>query len=231
MPNSKKPAKKKVSAASKLKAKKRASTGKASTASAKKKSATKKKPAKKKAAKKKAAKKKAAKKKAAQKKPVKKKAAKKPTKKKLPRTKAKTIKTKSISKPDPAGYSRTPLVKKLGIKPESTLTLLGEPADFLKILGPDLKNVKIRKTAQGDRDLTIWFPRDLSELTKRIEPIASAVKDGGLWIAWPKQASGVPTDLTQERVRNLGLAEGIVDYKICAIDETFSGLKFATRKK
>jgi hypothetical protein len=123
------------------------------------------------------------------------------------------------------------LVKKLGIKPESTLTLLGEPADFLKILGPDLKNVKIRKTAQGDRDLTIWFPRDLSELTKRIEPIASAVKDGGLWIAWPKQASGVPTDLTQERVRNLGLAEGIVDYKICAIDETFSGLKFATRKK
>ncbi len=125
----------------------------------------------------------------------------------------------------------TPLVKKLGIKSDSALTLLGEPADFLKTLGPLPPNVKIRKTAIGDRDLTLWFPRNLAELKRRIKPIAGAVKDGGLWIAWPKKSAGVETDLTQEAIRKLGLDQGVVDHKICAIDETYSGLRFASRKK
>ena len=130
-----------------------------------------------------------------------------------------------------SGDSGTPLVKKLGIKPDSVLTLLGEPADFLKTLGSLPPDVKIRKTAIGDRDLTVWFPRDLAELKRRIKPIAGAVKNGGLWIAWPKKSAGVETDLTQEFVRKLGLDQGIVDHKICAIDETYSGLRFASRKK
>ena len=131
----------------------------------------------------------------------------------------------------PAGYSGTPLVKKLGVKPDSILTLLGEPADFLQTLGPLPPNVKIRKTAIGDRDLTVWFPRNLSELKRRIKPIASKINDGGLWIAWLKQSSGIETDLTQEAIRRLALDQGIVDHKTCAIDESYSGLRFARRKK
>ena len=146
---------------------------------------------------------------------------KKPVKKKTQRTVA----------PQPAGYSGTPLVKKLGIKPDSILTLLGEPADFLQTLGPLPPNVRIRKTAIGDRDLTVWFPRNLSELKRRIKSIADKVKEGGLWISWPKKSSGIETDLTQEAIRRLALDQGIVDHKICAIDESYSGLRFARRKK
>ena len=140
-------------------------------------------------------------------------------------------KKKAAATASSVGHSGTPLVKKLGIKPDSVLTLLGEPADFLKTLGSLPPDVKIRKTAIGDRDLTVWFPRDLAELKRRIKPIAGAVKNGGLWIAWPKKSVGVETDLTQEFVRKLGLDQGIVDHKICAIDETYSGLRFAARKK
>ena len=130
-----------------------------------------------------------------------------------------------------AGYSNTPLVKKLGIKPNSILTLLNAPADFMDTLGELPDNVTIKTTARGKRDLTIWFPRNASELSRKIEKLADAVLAGGIWIAWPKKASGVKTDLSDGLVRNTGLANGIVDYKVCAIDETYSGLKFATRKK
>ena len=122
-------------------------------------------------------------------------------------------------------------MKKLGIKSDSVLTLLGEPADFLNTLGSLPPNVKIRKTAIGDRDLTVWFPRNLAELKRRIKPIAAAVETGGLWIAWPKKSAGMESDLTQDAIRQLGLAEGIVDHKICAIDDNYSGLRFAKRKK
>ncbi len=133
--------------------------------------------------------------------------------------------------PVTVGYSGKPLIKKLGIKPGTTLTLLGEPQDFLKMLGGLPDNLKIKKTALGDRDLTIWFPRNAAELKRRIKSIAGDIHDGGLWIAWPKKSAAVKTDLTQDMVRELGLKQGIVDYKICAIDETYSGLKFANRKK
>ena len=129
-----------------------------------------------------------------------------------------------------AGYSGTPLIKKLGIKADSTLTLLGEPSGFITTLGKLPDNVKIRKTAQGQRDLTVWFPRDAAELKRRIKSLADGVEHGGLWIAWPKKSSGVQTDLSDSVVRSTGLANGIVDHKVCAIDETYSGLKFATRK-
>ena len=148
-------------------------------------------------------------------------------------TTAKSTKKKAsrAAVPQPVGYSGTPLLKKLGIKPDTVLTLLGEPSDFLQTLGPLPPNVKIRKTAIGDRDLTVWFPRNLAELKRRIKAIADKVDDGGLWIAWPKKSSGVDTDLTQEAVRQQGLEQGIVDHKLGAIDQTFSDLRFANRKK
>ena len=129
-----------------------------------------------------------------------------------------------------AGYSGTPLPKKLGIKAGSVVALVGAPKGFDKTLGELPADVTIRNSACGRRDLTIWFPKSLKELEDRIDRMAGQVEDGGLWIAWPKKASGVKTDLTQTLVRRIGLASGLVDYKICAIDETWSGLKFSRRR-
>ena len=76
----------------------------------------------------------------------------------------------------------------------------------------------------------MWFPKSARDLEQRIDLLADQVECGGLWIAWPKQASGVKTDITQTIVRKVGLAAGLVDFKICSIDATWSGLKFARRR-
>jgi CheY-like chemotaxis protein len=128
-----------------------------------------------------------------------------------------------------AGYSGTPLVKKLGIKAGYKVSLVGSPADFEETLGTLPDGVTLRRRL-GAADLIIWFTKSRAELERRIGAMATKVGEGGMWIAWPKQASGVPTDLTQNDVRRIGLASGLVDYKICAIDATWSGLKFARRK-
>ena len=129
-----------------------------------------------------------------------------------------------------AGYSGTPLPKKLGIKPGSTLALLNPPDGFAgNTLGPLPADVAIRTDLRKPADLILWFARSLSEVERRIEALANKVGRGGLWIAWPKRASGVQTDLTEPQVRRIGLANGLVDYKICAIDATWSGLRFARR--
>ncbi len=128
-----------------------------------------------------------------------------------------------------AGYSGTPLVKKLGIKAGYRISLVGSPADIEKTLGAMPEGVTLRRRLCS-ADLIIWFTKSRAELDRRIAAMATKVGDGGMWIAWPKQASGVSTDLTQNDVRRIGLANGLVDYKICAIDATWSGLKFARRK-
>ena len=130
-----------------------------------------------------------------------------------------------------AGYSGTPLVKKLGIKPGSTVALVNAPKRFEGTLTPLPENVTFRWSARGKRDLTIWFTTSLRDLQSRIVAFARAVGTGAIWIAWPKQSSGVNTDVTQNDVRGAGLANGLVDFKICAIDETWSGLKFSQRKR
>lgn len=129
-----------------------------------------------------------------------------------------------------AGYSGTPLTKKLGIKANSTVVLVGAPKDFEKTLGTLPEGVKLRRQARGRNDLVIWFAGSRKDLESRVERLGQLAGTGGLWIAWPKQASGVRTDLTQTVVRKAGLAVGLVDYKICAIDATWSGLRFARRK-
>lgn len=132
--------------------------------------------------------------------------------------------------PTTAGYSGTPLVKKLGIAPNSVLCLLNAPAGFEKTLGPLPDNVTVRTQARGRRELTIWFPANATELKRRIGSLATNLGDGALWIAWPKKSSGVETDLSDQHVRQSGLQQGIVDYKVCAIDQTWSGLKFVHRR-
>ncbi len=130
-----------------------------------------------------------------------------------------------------AGYSGTPLVKKLGIKAGFTVALVNAPDNFKGLLTTLPENVTFRGSARGKRDLTIWFTTSHHDLQSRIVAFAKAVGDGAIWIAWPKQSSGVETDVTQNDVRGTGLANGLVDFKICAIDETWSGLKFSQRKR
>ncbi len=136
------------------------------------------------------------------------------------------VKTASVL----AGYSGTPLPKKLGIKPDFTVGLVGAPQGFEQTLGRLPERVTLRRQPRASCDLVIWFATSQRDLERRVRRMANLAGAGGLWIAWPKQASGVRTDLTQDAVRRAGLDHGLVDYKICAIDGTWSGLKFAQRK-
>ncbi len=129
-----------------------------------------------------------------------------------------------------AGYSGTPLPKKLGIKAGSVVILVNAPTGFEKLLGVLPEGVTLRRQARGRCDLAIWFPKSAKDLKARIGGLGRLADKDGLWIAWPKRASGSSTDLTQTVVRKAGLASGLVDYKVCAIDEKWSGLKFAQRK-
>lgn len=129
-----------------------------------------------------------------------------------------------------SGYSGTPLPRKLGIKPGCTLLLLGAPAGIEETLGALPDGVRIRRRG-ATADLAIWFVRSVKELEEKVALRATQVGSDGLWICWPKKASGVATDLSESLVREAALAHGIVDYKVAAIDATWSGLKFARRRQ
>ena len=130
------------------------------------------------------------------------------------------------------GYSGTPLPKKLGIKADSVVALLGAPSGFQGTLGRLPENVQLRLHARGRADLVLLFVKSRADLNRRLSTATRLMAEGGsVWIAWPKKASGVVTDLTQQGVRDKGLDSGLVDYKIAAIDETWSGLRFARRRR
>lgn len=135
-----------------------------------------------------------------------------------------------------AGYSSTPLLKKLGIKEGLRVTFINAPKDFLDYLGPLPKGVEVVKALGKSKakpfDIILLFvtservlARDFARLT------AQLATNGMIWIAWPKKSSGVETDLSFDRVQRTGLDAGLVDVKICAVDETWSGLKFVFRLK
>ena len=130
-----------------------------------------------------------------------------------------------------AGYSGTPLPKKLGIKPSSVVALVGAPSDFHITLGTLPDGAESRPSGRGRRDLTICFVRSRKDLDRRLGSLVKVSEQGHVWIAWPKKASTMKTDLTQRYVRSTGLDAGLVDFKICAIDETWSGLCFALRRR
>lgn len=129
-----------------------------------------------------------------------------------------------------AGYSGTPLVRKLGIKEGARLAVIGAPDDFDTTLGELPAGVAVRRAARGPLDVVVAFFTDRSRLERRLPTLRSALDPaGGLWIAWPKRASGVVTDVTEDVVRELGLAAGLVDNKVCAIDQVWSGLRLVYR--
>ncbi len=132
----------------------------------------------------------------------------------------------------PAGYSGTPLAKKLGIKAGATVALIGEPDEFRDLLDPLPDGVDFRTDLRTKPDIAIAFFTERSKLRQRLPALARAIHpNGALWLAWPKKASGVATDLDGNAIRELGLAAGVVDIKVAAISETWSGHRFAHRVK
>jgi len=129
-----------------------------------------------------------------------------------------------------AGYSGTPLPKKLGIKAGSRVLLVGAPEGFQEALGRLPEGVIFRKRFGDGVDLILWFVRSLEELEGGVGKWPSRVGKSGIWVIWPKRSSGITSDLSQAAVRRVGLASGLVDYKIASVDETWSGLRFAVRK-
>lgn len=129
-----------------------------------------------------------------------------------------------------AGYSGTPLARKLGIKPGHRVGLIGAPEGFEATLEGLPESVRFSRRAAGRFDVIVFFTKRAAELARRFGKLAARLhKAGGLWVAWPKKSSGVATDLVEGRVRETGLAGGLVDNKICAVDETWSGLRFVYR--
>jgi hypothetical protein len=131
----------------------------------------------------------------------------------------------------PAGYSGTPLARKLGIKAGARLALIGAPEGFDATLGDIPDDVVVRRRLGREPfDVIVAFFPERSTLERRLSALAAALDPaGGLWIAWPKRASGVRTDLTDTVVRGLGVAAGLVDNKVCAIDPVWSGLRLVYR--
>lgn len=130
-----------------------------------------------------------------------------------------------------AGYSGTPLVKKLGFKTGFRAALVNPPKNFQSELDPLPDNVVLFSgTPPKDLDLVVLFTDAKQTLAKEFPRLAKKlVPNGMLWIAWPKKASGVPSDLSENIVRDLGLQAGLVDVKVCAINDIWSGLKFVYR--
>jgi hypothetical protein len=132
-----------------------------------------------------------------------------------------------------AGYSGTPLARKLGIKEGSALAALGPaPAGFVESLEPLPPGVRWKTQARGPLDLVVAFFTERADVVRRWPALTTAVgPTGTVWVAWPKKSSGLATDLTEDVFREDLLPTGWVDTKVCAIDETWSGLRFVLRKE
>jgi len=129
-----------------------------------------------------------------------------------------------------AGYSGTPLPRKLGIRAGSRLLVVAPPADFDALLGELPHDVEWVAPPAAAVDVAVLFVLDSASLHGQFTPLAELLQPaGGLWVAWPKRSSGIETDLGEGAVRELGLAAGLVDNKVCAIDATWSGLRFVRR--
>ena len=131
-----------------------------------------------------------------------------------------------------AGYSGTPLTKKLGIKERHRVAFPSAPDGFRGLLGELPDGVSVKSRASGPLDVIVFFTKRRAELERRLPALRRAMDPAaGLWIAWPKGSSGVETDMTEDVARELGLANRLVDNKVCAIDETWSGLRLVIRLK
>ncbi|HEY6290494.1 MAG TPA: hypothetical protein VI455_02905 [Terriglobia bacterium] len=129
-----------------------------------------------------------------------------------------------------AGYSGTPLPRKLGIKPDFSVALLNEPDHFVELLCDLPPGVRFTHRLLPETQLAIWFVRSSAELASRVDVVAAALGGAHLWVCWPKRTSRLAADVNERAVRTAGLAAALVDYKVAAIDADWSGLLFAPRR-
>ncbi len=131
-----------------------------------------------------------------------------------------------------AGYSHRTLVEKLGIRPGDKIAIIGAPAGYRKTLGPLPPDVRNPGPNTTNLDFVQLFVRDRKALVDQLRDLRKHIKPTGMiWVSWPKQASGVPSDLTEDVIRTVAIETGLVDVKVAAIDETWSGLKLVIRVK
>lgn len=131
-----------------------------------------------------------------------------------------------------AGYSGTPLAKKLGIKDDSRVRVTGAPASYEKLLGSYPRGALFSSRIRRDIDIWHLFTRSRKDLAKQLPKMLGGIRrDGMIWVSWPKKASKVPTDITEDTIRELALPLGLVDVKVCAVDAVWSGLKLVIRKE
>jgi len=131
-----------------------------------------------------------------------------------------------------AGYSGTPLAKKLGIKAENRVWAPGAPRGYKKLISPLPAGVKLASRAGHEFDVIHFFTKSRRELAATLPGLIPRIKrDGAIWVSWPKQASKVETDVSEDLIRTLALPLRLVDVKVCAVDQTWSGLKLVIRKQ
>jgi len=131
-----------------------------------------------------------------------------------------------------AGYSETPLPQKLGIKPGLTVVAINTPKNYRRLLGTIPEGATFSKRLRSDSTFVHVFIRKHSELANRLPVVREKIADAAtVWVSWPKRSSGVPTDVTEDVIRAVALPLGFVDVKVCAIDETWSGLKLMVRRE
>lgn len=130
------------------------------------------------------------------------------------------------------GYSGAPLAKKLGIKAGDVVAVLGEPAAFRAWLAPLPEGVRVRKSIGQSPEIVLAFATDQAKLHAQIVDASDAISpDGAIWAGWPKKSAKVPTDITEDTVREIALPLGLVDNKVCAISDVWSGLRLVWRKE
>jgi hypothetical protein len=131
----------------------------------------------------------------------------------------------------PAGYSGTPLAKKLGIRDGSSVVALGAPSNYQELLAPLPKDVRIAGRLTAGTDIVHLFAAKRSELAQQLRKLRSAIRpDAAIWVSWPKKAAKLPTDVTEDVIREIALPLDLVDVKVCAVDDRWSGLKLVIRK-
>jgi hypothetical protein len=129
-----------------------------------------------------------------------------------------------------SGYSNTPLAKKLGIKPGLRITTVNTPENYWQLIGSLPPSVVLEQKPTRDLDLVHLFVTSKRELTRQLPTVLGCIKSNGvIWVSWPKKAARVATDLTEDVIRNQILPLGLVDTKVCAVDDTWSGLKLVIR--
>jgi hypothetical protein len=130
-----------------------------------------------------------------------------------------------------AGYSGRPLAQKLGIKPAQTVIVIDEPANYRKLLGKAADRITFVRHPSNGAPFVHFFTARRAELEKRLKKLRAQISDSGIvWVSWPKKSAGISTDVTEDVIRAVALPLGFVDVKVCAVDETWSGLKLMIRR-